>query len=249
MAAIPPSDSNPTGKDQNAPGATPLPFTFEDQLHAFWQKNRMIVLGLCAFVLLAIVGKGVWEHLQEQKRAELAKAYAAAASPAQLRAFANANAGTELAALAEIRIADEAYASGKAAEAVGGYDKAISTLNEGPLAARARVGRALAKLQSGKAAEAESELKQIAGDANQYKAARAEAAHQLAVLAAEAGKWDDMRKYVEQINQIDPTSLWAQRAMVLQAGAPKSAAPAAPAQPAAGATDAGPNVQIKLPGK
>ena len=250
MAATPPSNSKSPGNDRHS-GEQSAPLTFEENLNQFWQKNRMIVLGLCAVVLLAILAKAGWEYVQRQHEANVEREYAMATTPDQLRAFVNAHPDHELAGVAAVQVADQAYTSGKAADAVTEYDKAIAVLKKGPLASRARLGRALAEVQSGKQTEGESDLKQIANDATEFKAVRAEAAYQLASLAVEARNYTDVQKYIEQLNQIDPASVWARRAVSLQANLPKSASLAAPVTTPSTSTavQAGPSVQVKLPGK
>ena len=57
------------------------------------------------------------------------------------------------------------FAAGKAADALAAYDQALAAIKDGPLAARARLGRAVSKLQLGKGADASTELKQLAGAA------------------------------------------------------------------------------------
>jgi hypothetical protein len=248
-----PSTPNPAGDDRNLVAVDPTTaFTFEDKLHLFWKKNRNLVLGFCAVVLLAIVGKGVYDYLARQKELEIEKAYAAATSTEQLKAFSSAHPNHELGGIAQLRVADEAYTAGKSAEAIAGYDKALGVLKTGPLAARAKLGRALAKAQGGKAAEAATELKQIADDANQFKAIRSEAAYHLTSLAVDAGNAADAQKFVDQLNQLDPMGAWAQRATMLRATLPATPVPAAPA-PAA-ATPAAepkeePSVKVNLPKK
>jgi hypothetical protein len=150
-----------------------------------------------------------------------------------------------LGTLAQLRLTDDAYTAGKAAEAVTGYETVAAKLKTGPLFARAQLGLAMAKIAAGKTAEGETALKALAGDAAQLKGIRAEASYHLASLAAEAGRADDVKKYSEQVAQIDPSSPWTQRAMTLRASLPVAPAAAAPqtAAPAAG------DVQIKLPGK
>jgi hypothetical protein len=251
MAATPPSDSKPAGDDRNlVPVDATTAVTFEDKMQLFWQKNRMAVYALCVLILLAIIGKGGWDYMARQKELEIEKAYAAAKTTEQLKAFSAAQGGHTLAGVAELRIADEAFAAGKVADAVAGYEKALATLKSGPLAARAKLGRAVAKAQTGKAEEAKAELMQLADDANQFKAVRAEAAFHLTGLAVEAGNAADAQKFVDQINQIEPMGMWAQRAMSLRATLPATPAPAAPASsttPDAPKKDE-PSVQVKLPG-
>jgi len=240
-----PSSPNPAGDDRNlvAAEAVPVP-SFEDKLEQFWGKNRTAIFALCGLILVGIIGKGVADHLAREKDLDVGKAYAAATTSDQLKAFANANAGHVLAGVARVRLADEAFAAGKAADAVAGYEQALAAIKDGPLAARARLGRAVAKLQLGKAAEAATELKQLADDAAQPKPIRAEAAYNLTGIAVEAGNAADAQKYVDQLNQLDPMGPWSQRAVGLRATLPATPAPAAPKTEAAA-----PSVQVQLPGK
>ena len=240
-----PSSPNPAGDDRNLVAAEAVPVqTFEDKLEQFWGKNRTAILALCGLILVGIIGKGVADHLAKEKDREVGKAYAAATNSDQLKAFANANSGHVLAGVARVRLADEAFAAGKAADAVAGYDLALAAVKDGPLAARARLGRAVAKLQLAKAAEASAELKQLADDAAQPKPVRAEAAYHLTGIAVEAGNAADAQKYVDQLNQLDPMGPWSQRAVGLRA-----TLPATPAAAPAKAEGAAPAVQVKLPGK
>lgn len=244
--ATPPS-TTPAGDDRNlvAVDAT-IAVTFEDKLRLFWTKNRNAVTALCVGVALAIVGKGGWDYLGRQKEAGIGQDYAAATTPEQLKAFADAHASHPLGGVALVRMADDSYKAGKAAEALASYEKAASVLKDGPLGARARMGRALAKIQTGKAAEATNELKQLADDAKQFKAVRAEAAYHLASLAVDARNAEEAQKYVDQLLQIDVSSPWTQRAMALRATLPAATAPA-PAEAKKDEPVSG--VQVKLPGK
>jgi hypothetical protein len=249
-----PATPNSAGDDRNLVAVDrTTAVTFEDKLQLFWKNNRTAVLGVCVVVLLAILGKGAWDYFGRERERDLGQAYVAATTPEQLKAFSAAHPDHVLGGIAQIRIADDAYAPGKSAEAIAGYDKAIAALKNDALAARAKIGRALAKAQAGKTADAVTELKQLADDANQFKAARAEAAYHLTGLAVEAGNATDAQKYVDQLNQIEPMGAWAQRAMMLRATlpatpAPEATAPASSSTPATEKKDE-PAVQLKLPGK
>ncbi len=243
-----PSAPKPAGDDRKLVSVdeTYIAPSFEDKLHLFWEKNGTAVLALCGLIAVGILAKGGWDYVQKGKEQDIQKAYAAATTSDQLKAFASANADHALAGIAQLRLADEAYAAGKSADAIAGYDKAFATIKTGPLAARAQLGRALAKVQSGKAAEATTELKALVTDAAQFKGLRAEAAYHLTSLAAEAANGADVQKYSDQLMQLDPSGPWTQRALMLRATVPAPAAALAPAK-----TDAAPagGVQIKLPGK
>src|SRR4051812_16775109 len=249
-----PSTPNRAGDDRNLVAVdSNTAATFDDKLHLFWQRNRTVIAAVCVLVLLGIIGKYGWDEVARKKELDIEKSYAAATTPEQLKAFAVANPNHALAGIAQLRNADEAYKAGKSAEAIAGYEQALAVLKNGPLAARAQLGRALAKVQGGKTAEATSELKQLVNDANQLKAIRTEAGYQLASLSAEAGNSADAQKFSDQLLQIDPSSPWTQRAMALRATLPPvpAAAPAAGNAPAGSQKkeDAPAAVQVKIPGK
>lgn len=250
-----PSTPSPAGDDRNlVPVDATTAVSFDEKLQVFWQKNRGLIIGVCALAIIAILAKGGWDYLQRKKEADVKQAYAAATTTEQLKSFSAAHENHPLAGVAQVRIADEAYAAGKAAEALAGYEKAIAVLKDGPLAARAKLGRALAKVQAGKTADATGELTQLANDANQFKAIRTEAAYHLTSLAVEAGNAADAQKYSDQLMQIDPTSPWTQRGLSLRASLPAPAAAATSAAPApkegeAKKDGAAPKVEVKLPGK
>jgi len=223
-----PSASKSAGDDRNlvAVDENYVALTLEDRLRIFWQKHGKSVLALVVLVLLAILAKGAWDYRAAQKEVALQQEYSAATTPAQLKTFAEAHSGHVLAGLARLRLADDDYAAGKSTEAIYGYEDVLTTLKTGPLASRARLGLAMAKLQGGKAADGEAALKQLASDATETKAIRVEAAYQLASLANDTGKPDEVKKYSDQMMSIDPTSPWLQRVMMLRASLPAAAAPA-----------------------
>ncbi|MEO5960713.1 MAG: tetratricopeptide repeat protein [Opitutaceae bacterium] len=235
-------DRNLVAVDENYVGAT-----FEDKVQRIWVNYRMPLLAGCALVVLAFVAKGGWDYIARQKELDIEKAYVAATTPEQLKTFAAAHANHSLAGIAQLRIADDAYAAGKSADALAGYEQAIAAVKDGPLAARARLGLAMAKIQSGKASDGTADLKQLADDAKRPNAVRAEAHYQLSSLAAEAGDAAEVQKYSEQLMKLDPSSPWTQRALALRATLPAPAPSAEPMPPAKSDSDAAP--QIKLPGK
>ncbi len=247
-----PSASKSASDDRNlvAVDATTA-VTFEDKVNLFWKNNSKLVIGACVVVVLAIAGKGLMDYLAREKQAKIGEAYAAATTSDQLKSFSAAHAGNSLAALAQLRLADEAYAAGKSADAIAGYDTAATILADSPLGARARLGRALAKLQTGKTTEATAELKAIADDTKLLKAARSEAAYHLTGLAVDAGNTTDVQKFIDQLTQIDPdprTNPWSQRAMMLRASLPATPPPTAPATEEKKA-DATPSVKLDIPKK
>jgi hypothetical protein len=243
--SVPPS---PTPAGDNRTAATSdqkaiAVLSLEDRLQIFWEKNRTAIYAVVALVFLAILAKGGWEYLAEQRERGIQQAYAAATTPAQVKAFVAEHSDHPLAGVAQLRTADEAYADRRFAEAIAPYEAAAKVLETGALATRARLGLAMAKLQGGQAAEGEAALKALAEDANEIKAYRAEAAYHLASLAASKGNATDVQAFSDLLTKIDPESPWTQRVLQLRASFPAAAAPAS--VPAAGEDDAAP--AIKLP--
>ena len=234
-----PSAPKPAGDDRNfvAVDANYVALTLEDRLRIFWQKHSRTVIAALVVVLAGILAKGGWEYLEAQKEQEIEQAYAAAGTPEKLKAFAAAQAGHALAGAARLQLADAAYAAGQSADALAGYGEAIAALKTGPLVSRAKLGLAMAKVQAGKTADGAAALRQLAADATEPKATRVEVSYHLASLANAAGQPDDVRKYSDQVMQIDPTSPWTQRVFMLRASLPVTEAAPAAATPA-----------VKLPG-
>jgi tetratricopeptide (TPR) repeat protein len=234
MSTPAPINPNPTPASTGEPTVAP---GFEHRLHAFWQNNSKNVYVVCLVVLIAIIAKGGYATYRGWQDEKIGNEYAAASNSEKLKAFATANAGHSLAGVAWLRLADEAYAAGKYTDAAQNYQSAAA-LKDGPLVGRARLGLAISKLQGGQTAEAETLLRQIAGDAKQMKGVRAEAAYQLASTASVAGRTDEALKYLDQVTSIEPTGTWAQRAMMLRitlpapatttSGSPAIALPAKP---------------------
>lgn len=240
-----PPQPTPAGDDRNLVAIDPSTIlSFEDRVTLFWEKNRTVVFIVCGLVVVGIVGRGVLNYSARQKELAVQAAYAAATTNDQLKSFASAHGGHALAGVALVRLADEAYKAGKTADAVTGYDAALSALKSGPLAARAKLGRALSKAVAGKAAEATAELKTLADDAAELKSVRAESLYHLTSLAVDAANAPDAQKYVDQLMKLDVSSSWTQRAMALRATLPAAPAPAADAAKPAAA-----GVEVKLPGK
>lgn len=208
MATPAPSDPN-----SQQPAAVPAP---EHQLHDFWVKNSRNIYVVCGLVMVGILAWGLFNWYKKGEENRIGQAYAAATTTEKLKSFAAQNEGHELAGVAHLRLADEAYAAGNYTQAAASYKTAAETLKSGPLGGRAHIGRAVSTLQGGAASEAETQLKAIAADASQLKAVRAEAYFHLASLAAVAGRNDEANKYLEQLMTVEAAGLWAQRGIGLR---------------------------------
>jgi len=227
--------STPVPSNQHPTPATSsdviVPPSFEEQLHKFWKNYANPIYTLCVIVLVAIIGKGGYDMYVTSQENQVGADYTAASTSEKLKAFAAAHSGHQLAGVAKLRLADEAYVAGNFTQAALDYQAAVDRLKTGPFAGRARLGCAMAKLQAGQTAEGENQLKQLANDDKQMKAVRAEAAYQLASQAAAAGRNDDALKFLDQVMTVEQGGTWAQRAMMLRSTLPVPTAINLPAKP------------------
>lgn len=198
------------------PAPAENPEFLDEKLRRAWERYGNLVYLLVGMVAAGILTKGGMDYLAAQKELAVEKAFAACTTPESFKEFVTAHHGHPLAALVELKLADEAFMRGKFDESVTGYDRAVADLPPGPFQARAKLGYAVALSRAGRAAEAESSLKAILNDDAQLKTVRSEAGYDLAELAVTAGRPGDVQGLAEKLMQIDPTSPFAERAFALR---------------------------------
>lgn len=223
MNQLPPSSQSPQGA---APVYQP---SLETAVHAFWARYRQGILTVCGVALLAIVGREGWQYFAASREQGVQAEYAKIADQtAKLSSFADAHTGHALAGIAYLRLADGKFSAGDYKTAATLYQKAAGSLRSEALLGRAKLGAAMSQLNSGDQAAGEATLKAISADITLAKGARAEAAYQLASLAAAAGKMDEVKKLADEVSKIDAASSWAQRATMLLVSQPAAASLPAP---------------------
>lgn len=247
MSKTPPANLTPGDGRNPAPAGEAAPvLSPEEKFQLFWEKNHRAIYVICAIILVAVAAKYSYEFVVAQHERSVQTAYAAATTPDQLRVFAREHGGNLLAGLAHLQLADRAYAAEKYSDAIPDYEKAAAALAGTPLAGRAKLGLAVCTLLSGARARGETQLRDLAENPTLLKAVRSEAAYHLASVALADGKPDDVKKFTDQIMQIDPGSAWAQRAISLRASAAPATAETAPASVTAPA--AAPAIKFTAPG-
>jgi len=209
---------------------TEMPTLHEEHLTKFWARYASTVYFVCGAVALGILAKGGWEYLNVQKELGIQREFAQCQTVDSFKSFAANHPGHPLTGAAEITVADIAYSAGKYAEALGAYTSAIADLPSGPIRARARMGQAMSQALTGKAADAEANLRKLMNDTDVLKSIRCEAGYHLAALVLDAGRGAEVQGLSEQLLRIDPTSPFAERAFSLRPAAPESVTvPVAPA--------------------
>jgi len=219
MSQIPPADKSPSHVDPAAaPAADP---GLELTLHNFWTKNRGFIFALCGVILLGIIGREGWQYFSAAREKSIQQDYAQVADkPDRLAAFAESNSGHPLAGIAYLQIADRKFEAAEYKEASANYTKAAGSLKNEALLGRAKLGAAVSLLNSGDLAGGESALKAVSSDQTLSKSTRAEAAYHLASLASDAGRTEEVRKFVDEVTKNDLGGAWAQRATMLLANLP-----------------------------
>lgn len=240
-----PSPAPSSGDDRNLVTVDEnyLAPTFEDRLRLFWEKNSRAILAAVVFVLGVILAKGGYEIIHARQQKAVAADYAAAATEDQLKAFVADHPDHTLGGLAQLRLADTAYAAGNFDAARAAYDKAAGILKTNTFGQRARLGAAISAVQAGAAAAGETALKQLVADLNLSNLVRAEAAYNLALLAAGAGNVAEAVRLIEQTTTMDAEGPWAERATLLRTTLPT--AEAAAAIPANAVPEVVPSVNFK----
>jgi predicted negative regulator of RcsB-dependent stress response len=211
MTTSPSADNQP----QVQP-ATVIEPGFEVTAQAFWDKNRRLIMVVCAAGLLAVIGREGWQYFAAQHEQGVRNDYAKAADrPEQLAAFAAANTGHALAGVAYLRLADTKYSAAEFRPAAENYTKAAANLKNPALLGRAKIGAAMSQINNGDKVAGDAALKALGADATLLKDVRAEANYHLATLAYDAGNASEVSRLVTEIGKIDPASVWSQRATTL----------------------------------
>jgi predicted negative regulator of RcsB-dependent stress response len=219
--AFQPTPPNPAKAAKTAGADAPAPAPeLEHHLRNFWEKYNGVLVWACTAVLLVIVAREGWDYYQARREAGIQAEFAAAATPARQRDFLAAHPDHPLAGVAELQLADAAYAAGRSDEAASSYSQAAATLKEGPFADRARLGLAMAEIQAGRTTEGEAGLRRLVDDTHAVRAVRTEAAYHLASIAAAAGRTAELQRISSELLQSDPNSRWTERVFALQAGKP-----------------------------
>ncbi len=201
-------------------------------MHALWEKNRSLIMLTGAAILLGIVGREGWQYFNAMRERSVQEDYARVAGKVdKLAGFADEHAGHPLAGVAYLQLADQEFEGAEFKLAAAHYAKAASSLKNEVLLGRARLGAAMSEISGGDKTAGEAALKVLGADQSLLKTLRAEATYNLALLAYEAGRADDVKKLVDEIGKIDLGSAWSQRATLLLASQAPDGKPAGPAVP------------------
>jgi hypothetical protein len=204
----------------------PVEPTPEVRLREAWQRYGGLFYFICGVLALAVLARGGWRYLNDQKELAIQKEYSECVTPDSYLAFAVKHPGHPLAGIAEETVADNSYSSGKYLDALKAYSSATTDLPEGPLRSHAKLGQAMSLEMTGRTGEAEADLRALMDDAGQMKAIRCEAGYHLAGIEIAAGRGSEVSKIAEQLIKIDPANGFAERTYMLRPPGSDAVSPA-----------------------
>ena len=208
----PPAD----GIDVDAAVDAAAPTDLEQVVQQFWEKNRNLLFGLTAVILIAIFARSGLAAYQTGQIESAREDYAAATTDTELKAFAADHAGTTLAGVALLDVADKAAEEGRYSDAIASYDAAATELADTVFSDRVSLGRAMAMLLGDDAAGGESALRDLANSTEVTAPVRAEAIYHLAAIALTSGNATELDALITQVDAVSPGSTWSQRVTMMR---------------------------------
>jgi hypothetical protein len=181
----------------------------------FWRKQRENIVRLLVAIAVVVVGWQGWNFYQEHEAASLQADYQAASGAPALLAFAQAHPQAMLGKIAQLEAADALYKDAQFKQAADAYAQAATQWGADEKGQRARLGEAVALLQSGDTKTGSELLETLANDASAVESYRAESAYYLAILAAQAGDNDGATKWIAQVKEFKEANAWISQASTL----------------------------------
>jgi len=207
---LPGDDRHLVAVDENYTGGDS-----EDRLWLFWRKQKNKIYGVICVASVGIIIWQGWNIYQSHVEANLQAEFSAAADAPALAAFAQAHADTVLGKLAQLESADTLYKAGKFKDAADAYAKAVTMLADDDKSARARLGQAMSLLQAGDVHGGTQTMEALTNDTSAVENMRAEAAFDLAILAAQAGDKDTTTKWLNHLKEFKDSNIWGGQAATL----------------------------------
>ena len=193
----------------------------EDRIFLLWKDYRKLIIAVVVFFFVLLIGYQSVGYLDERREAGVREAFRSVTDAESRLAFALEHAGHPLAGLAYLELASEEYESGDFAVAAAHYEAAIEPLGESPLSGRAMLGYAMAALRSEDLDSGEQMLQNIVEEGSQLDGTRAEAAYHLAILSWSRGDFAEVKKHLEQIEELERPGFWMTKAERLRTTVPE----------------------------
>ena len=176
----------------------------DEPLHGFGRRTAQALIVLCGLVLLFYIGRAGWDYIAGAEGRGHAAGLSPPHDPEQVEGLCRRPPGPLPGGVAELQLADEAYAAGGWRTPPRRLHPGHALLKTGPLAARAQLGLAMAKIQSAVGPRVRRRCSQLADDTHQLRPSGRRPPTSLASLAASAGRADEVQKLGAQLMQMDP---------------------------------------------
>lgn len=187
----------------------------EERFNDFWKKNGAGIFGGIAVGAVAVVGIQLFQYFGEQKESAIREAFQAAQTVEAKEDFIAENPQHQLAALAELQLADARYEAQAFSEAADFYASAAKDFVDPTLSSRALLGQGMSLIMAGELEAGRAVLESVSLDPSALDQTRAEAAYHLAVSYWEEGNLERVEEVTDRIIELD-SSLWTFRATSLR---------------------------------
>jgi len=205
---ISPSGLNP---DSELPPDADL----EERFNDFWKNNGAGIFGGIAVGAVAVVGIQLFQYMGEQEEGSIREAFQAAQTMEAKATFIAENPDHQLAALAELQLADARFEEGAFAEAAGFYGSAAKDFIDPTLSSRALLGQGMSLIKGGDKEAGRAVLESVSLDPSALDQTRAEAAYHLAVSYWEDGNIEQVEEATNRVIELG-SSIWSFRATSLR---------------------------------
>jgi len=205
---LPPQGLNP---DSDLPPDADM----EERFNDFWKNNGTGIFGGIAIGALIVVGIQLFQYFGEKKEDSIQEAFAASSSIEEKVAFAGEYPDHQLAALAQLQVADSRYEEMAYADAADAYAEAAKGFEDPTMASRALLGQGMSLLMGGSLESGRALLEAVALDTTALDQTRGEAAYNLAVTYWEAGDKERVMEITDIILELN-SPFWVFRANSLR---------------------------------
>lgn len=200
----------------NAESDLPPDADLEERFNDFWKKNGTGIFGGIAIGAAIVIGIQLVQYFGDKKEAAIRQEFNLAETPEAKLEFAGSHADHQLAALAQLQVADARYDEGAFTEAADLYADAAKVFVDATLVSRSILGQGMSLLQAGQTESGQAVLEAVARDSSALDQTRGEAAYHLAVSYWQEGDKEKALEATDIILQLDAASFWSFRANSLR---------------------------------
>ncbi|MEX0330847.1 MAG: tetratricopeptide repeat protein [Puniceicoccaceae bacterium] len=188
----------------------------EERFNDFWKKNGTGIFGGIAIGAAIVIGIQLVQYFGDKKEESIREEFSLAATPDAKLEFAGSHGDHQLAALAQLQVADARYDEGAFEEAASFYAESAKVFVDATLVSRAILGQGMSLLQAGQTESGRGVLEAVARDSSALDQTRGEAAYHLAISHWEAGETEKAIEATDIILQLDSAPFWAFKANSLR---------------------------------